>query len=119
MPKSSPKPGQALGSPTQGACSAGDDVVDSECGGNQATADNADYRPPETQQRRPAQGQRDDDAQGSQRGQRAATGSAAAAWSNRPKITEARVMESIIITVPPTVGVTILRRMNSHLEMTS
>ena len=49
----------------------------------------------------------------------AATGSAAAAWSNRPKITEARVMESIIITVPPTVGVTILRRMNSHLEMTS
>ena len=28
-------------------------------------------------------------------------------------------MESIIITVPPTVGVTILLRMNSHLEMTT
>ena len=28
-------------------------------------------------------------------------------------------MESIIITVPPTVGVTIRLRMNSHLEMAS
>ena len=49
----------------------------------------------------------------------AATGSAFAASFNRAKTTDARVMDRIIITVPPTVGVTILLRMNSHLEMPS
>ena len=49
----------------------------------------------------------------------AATGSASVALSSRPKMTEARVMESIIITAPPTIGVTIRLRMNSHLEMTT
>ena len=46
----------------------------------------------------------------------AATGWAAAASSSRPKTTEASVTESIIITVPPTVGVTMRRRMNSQRE---
>ena len=45
--------------------------------------------------------------------------SVSVASSSRPKTTEARVMESIIITVPPKVGVTTLLRMNSHLEMIS
>ncbi len=49
----------------------------------------------------------------------AATGSDSVDRSNRPKTTEAKVMESIIIIVPPTVGVTILRRMNSHFEIMS
>ena len=49
----------------------------------------------------------------------AATGSASAASSSRPKTTDARVMERIIITVPLIVGVMIRRRMNSHLEITS
>ena len=49
----------------------------------------------------------------------AASGSTLDASSSRLKTTEARVMESIIIIVPPTVGVTIRLRMNSHLEMMS
>ena len=49
----------------------------------------------------------------------AAVGSTCDDLSSRSKTTEAKVMERIIITVPPTVGVTILLRMNSHLEMTS
>ena len=49
----------------------------------------------------------------------AATGSASDASSRRPKTTDARVMDRIIITVPPTVGVTIRLRMNSHLEIAS
>ena len=48
----------------------------------------------------------------------AALGSISDASSSRPNTTEASVMERIIITVPPTIGVTILLRMNSHLEMT-
>ena len=47
----------------------------------------------------------------------AATGSTSAASSKSPKTTEDRVIDSIIITVPPTVGVTTRRRMKSHLEM--
>ena len=39
------------------------------------------------------------------------------ASGNRRGTTEARVMDSIISTVPPRVGVTIRRRTNSHLEM--
>ena len=49
----------------------------------------------------------------------ASSGSIFDASSRRLKTTEARVMESIIIIVPPTVGVTIRLRMNSHLEMMS
>ena len=49
----------------------------------------------------------------------AATGSASAASSSRPKTADARVMERIIITVPLIVGVTIRRRKNSHLEITN
>ena len=49
----------------------------------------------------------------------AATGSVSVASSSRPKTTDARVMERIIITVPPTVGVTIRRRMTSQRAMTS
>ena len=39
------------------------------------------------------------------------------ASGSRRGTTEARVMDSIISTVPPTVGVTMRRRANSHLEM--
>ena len=49
----------------------------------------------------------------------AATGSASDASSSRPKTTDASVIESIIITVPPTVGVTSRLSRNSHLEITS
>ena len=49
----------------------------------------------------------------------APTGSANDTFSNRRGTTEARVMERIIITVPPTVGVTSRLRMNSHLAITS
>ena len=48
----------------------------------------------------------------------AAVGSASAASSSSPKTTDASVMERIIITVPPTTGVTMRLRRNSHLEMT-
>ena len=40
------------------------------------------------------------------------------ASSSRLKTTEARVIERIIIIVPPTIGVTMRLRRNSHLEMT-
>ena len=49
----------------------------------------------------------------------AATGSTSAASSSKPNTTDARVMERIIITVPPMVGVTMRRKMNSHREITS
>ena len=49
----------------------------------------------------------------------AAVGSSWDVSSNRWKTTEASVMERIIITMPPRVGVTIRLRMKSHLEMTS
>ena len=49
----------------------------------------------------------------------AAVGSSSDASSKRPNTTEARVIERIIITVPPTVGVTMRRKMNSHREITS
>ena len=48
----------------------------------------------------------------------AAFGSTSDASFSKSKATETRVMESIIITAPPTVGVTIRLRMKSHLEMT-
>ena len=47
----------------------------------------------------------------------AATGSCWDASSSRPKTTDASVIERIIITVPPTIGVTMRLRMNSHLDM--
>ena len=40
------------------------------------------------------------------------------ASGNSRGTTEARVMDSIISTVPPTTGVTMRRKTNSHLEMT-
>lgn len=46
-------------------------------------------------------------------------GSTIEALSSRSKTTDARVMDRIIITVPPTIGVTTRRRMKSHLDMTS
>ena len=47
----------------------------------------------------------------------AAVGSAAEASFSRPNTTDARVTERIINTVPPTTGVTMRRRSESHLEM--
>ena len=49
----------------------------------------------------------------------AASGSTWVASSSRANTTEARVMERIIITVPPTMGVTMRRRINSQREMAS
>ena len=49
----------------------------------------------------------------------ASLGFASDAVSSRSNTTEARVMDSIIITVPPTMGVTIRRSMKSHLAITS
>ena len=46
-------------------------------------------------------------------------GSSCDASSSRANTTEANVIDNIIITMPPTVGVTIRLSMNSHLEMTS
>ena len=47
----------------------------------------------------------------------APTGSTEDTSSNRRGTTEASVIESIIITVPPRVGVTSRLRINSHLEI--
>ena len=48
----------------------------------------------------------------------ASSGSALVASSSRSNTTEASVMDRIIITVPPTVGVTNRLRMNSHRDIT-
>ena len=47
------------------------------------------------------------------------TGSAAVASSNNLKTTDAKVMDRIIITVPPTIGVTIRLSKNNHFETAS
>ena len=47
------------------------------------------------------------------------SGSSLVVSSSRWNTTEARVIDRIIITVPPTVGVITFRRMNSHLEIAS
>ena len=49
----------------------------------------------------------------------AANGSSRADPSSKAKTTEARVTDRIMITMPLTVGVTIRRRMTTHLDMTS
>ena len=118
-PKSSASPGASLGIPTQGASN----ILSASYMPNPAAA----MQPPTIAIRgahrrsnsEPRRARAATMIKVTSAVKGAAVGSTFDDLSSRSKTTEARVIDRIIITVPPTVGVTILLRMNSHLETTS